>query len=76
MHTSGRLASGSLHIPHILQLNRNMDALLLLISYLISNGITVDDLGLILVMVAVVILIMGVIHRVAVGPFVQGHRVL
>ena len=67
---------GLLHIPHILQLNRNMHAVLLLISLFISNGFTVDDLGLILVMVAVVILIIGVIHRVAVGPFAQGHPVL
>jgi hypothetical protein len=62
--------------PASFNFDRNMSFALLLISLFISNGITVNDLGLILAVVAVVILFMGVIHRAAVGPFVQGHPVL
>lgn len=59
---------GFLYLPHLLQFDRNMSFVLLLLSLFITNGITVDDLGLLLAMVAVVILvIMGVIYRVAVG---------
>jgi hypothetical protein len=61
-----------LYIPHILQLDRDMSIVPLLISLFISNGFTVDDLGLLLAMVAVVILITGVIYSAAVGPLVQG----
>jgi len=39
------------------------------ISHFICNGITVDDLGMLLVMVAVLILIAGVIYRPRVGLF-------
>ncbi|KAI0000969.1 hypothetical protein BJV77DRAFT_1063530 [Russula vinacea] len=42
-----------------------MDVVFLLVSLFIGNEFTVDDLGMLLVMVAVVILIMGVIYRVA-----------
>ena len=49
----------------------------LLISYFASNGFTVDDLGLLLTMGAVVILIMMVvIIRAAVGSLNQGLPVL
>jgi hypothetical protein len=58
---------GFLYLPHLLQFDRNMSFVLLLLSLFITNGITVDDLGLLLAMVAVVILIMGVIYHVAVG---------
>jgi hypothetical protein len=39
------------------------------ISHFICNGITVDDLGMLLVMATVLILIAGVICRPSVGPF-------
>jgi hypothetical protein len=58
---------GFLCLPHLLQFDRNMSFVLLLLSLFITNGITVDDLGLLLAMVAVVILITGVIYHVAVG---------
>jgi hypothetical protein len=39
------------------------------ISHFICNGITVDDLGMLIAMVAVLILIAGVIYRPTVGLF-------
>ena len=49
----------------------------LLISYIARNEFTVDDLGLLLVMGAVVILIMiAVLIRAAVSSFIQGLPVL
>jgi len=46
----------------------------LLVSLFIGNEFTVDDLGLLLVVVGVVILIMGVIiYRAAVCSSVQGY---
>ncbi len=49
-----------------------MSVVCLLISHFIRNGITVDDLGLLLAISAVMILITGVIFHAAVGQFVQG----
>jgi len=43
-----------------------MDFAFLIISHFTHSGFTVDDLGLLLVVVAVVILITGVIHHAAV----------
>jgi hypothetical protein len=48
----------------------------LLLSRFIRDGITVDDLGLLLAMVALAILFKGDISRAAVGSPVQGHSVL
>jgi hypothetical protein len=42
-------------------------AFFLLLSHLMRNGFTVDDLGLLLAMIAVIVLITGVIYRAAVG---------
>ena len=53
-----------------------MDVVFLLVSLFIGNEFTVDDLGMLLVMVAVVILIMGVIYRVAVCRSSQGYPIL
>ena len=44
-----------------------MEFAFFIISYFLHNGFTVDDLGLLLVMMAVVILITGVIYPAAVG---------
>ena len=43
-----------------------MDFASLIISHFMRNGFTVDDLGLLLVVIAVVILITGVIYHAAV----------
>ncbi len=53
-----------------------MSVVCLLISHFIRNGITVDDLGLLLAISAVMILITGVIFHAAVGQFVQGPPVI
>jgi len=45
---------------HTLQLKHSMFFLCLIVSYFVGNGFTVDDLGLLLVMVAVIILFMMV----------------
>lgn len=45
----------------------SMSFVFIIISHFMRNGFTVDDLGLILVVVAVIILITGVIYRAAVG---------
>ena len=45
-----------------------MSFLLLIISHFLRNGFTVDDLGFLLGVIAVIILITGVIYRAAVGP--------
>jgi ABC-type glycerol-3-phosphate transport system permease component len=47
-----------------------------LISYFVRNGFTVDDLGLLLAMAAVIILIMVVIFRAAVRSFIRRLPVL
>jgi hypothetical protein len=52
-----------------------MDVAFLLVSLFIGNEFTVDDLGMLLVMMAVIILIMGVIYRVAVCSPVKGHPI-
>ena len=39
----------------------------IIVSHFMSNGFTVDDLGLLLAVIAVVILITGVIYHTAVG---------
>ena len=58
--------------PYILQLEHNMFFVCLFISYFARNGFTVDDLGLLLAMTGVMmILIMVVIFRAAVGSFIQ-----
>lgn len=44
-----------------------MDFALFIISHFMRSGFTVDDLGLLIVVVAVVILITGVIYHAAVG---------
>lgn len=63
-----------LYIP---QLEYSMFVVCLLISYFARNEFTVDDLGLLLTMGAVVILIMMVVLiRAAVGSFIQGLPVL
>jgi hypothetical protein len=61
---------------YILQLEHSMSIACLLISHFIRNGIAVDDLGLLLVISAVIILIPGVIFYAAVGQFVQGPPVI
>jgi len=43
-----------------------MDFVLFIISHFMRTGFTVDDLGLLLVVVAVVILITGIIYHAAV----------
>jgi len=48
----------------------------LLISHFIRDGFTVDDLGLLIAMLAEIILIMGAIFRVTVGSFIRGLPVL
>ena len=62
--------------PNFLQFDRSMDVAFLLVSLFIGNEFTVDDLGMLLVMMAVIILIMGVIYRVAVCFPVKGHPIL
>jgi hypothetical protein len=42
-----------------------------LISYFVRNGFTVDDLGLLLAMVAVIILFMVLIFRAAVRSYIH-----
>lgn len=49
-----------------------MDIICLYISHFIRNGFNVDDLGLLLVVVTVIILVMRYIFRAAVGSFTQG----
>ena len=70
------LVDASLPFPNFFPFNRSMDVVFLLVSLFIGNEFTVDDLGMLLVMVAVVILIMGVIYRVAVCRSSQGYPIL
>jgi hypothetical protein len=67
-----------LHPPlHTLQLEYSMFFMCLVVAYFVRHGFTVDDLGFLLIMVAVIILFMLVaIIRAAVGSFTQGLPVL
>ena len=59
------LVPTSLHLYSVLA----MSLAFVFISHFICNGITVDDLGMLLIAVAVFILIVGTIYRPTVGLF-------